>query len=775
VPATRDVRKPQQKRFGGIVIPKHLAIRAVRLALASGACLLLPPWLESAAAQEDMPTQSQGVNSQRATSGTLEEVVVTATKQSETVQNTPVGLTLITSNVIDTLGIKDFADYMQYVPSLQVSSEGGVGLGVPIIRGLYTGPEQTTSTVGVYIDETALTPSSAGFPGTLAMPDPDLADVQEIEVLKGPQGTLYGASTLGGLIRIVTQKPSVTQLSGDVSVTGSAVQGGGDGYGVHGWVSLPLINDELALRVGGFDRQDPGYVDNVKTGQKDVNSARVKGGEATLRFTPTDRLDIDLNASYQDVRNNSLSGVDLEPTTLQPIDGDYNYSAYTNTAIDTSFTIANLTASYRMDAGTISESTSYARYASNQTFDYTPLYGPLLGFVPPLAIFGVLDPKMSKYTEELRFNSRRIGAFSFLAGLFYTFESDAYGAFLDGVNGLTGAPLPAPLDNIISAPSTDHYREYAAYADATWHVTEQWDATVGIRESQNKQTGETTGSGLLAPAGAGAIAYSHSSNNDTTYLATVQWKPNAQLTTYLRAASGYRPGGPQFSPSPNVPDAFGPDTVWDYEAGAKGAWLGGRLSADADVYRMNWRNIQLNALVNGLTVTGNGGNAHSQGVEIQGQFIPVPHLTLGANAAYDQTRIDSISANSTAGAQVGDPLPNTPKWSGALTADYSVPFGQAVGSVGATYSYQGTTQSSFSGVNSYIDARIPSYSVVDVRTGLGWGRYQLTFRVKNLLNRYALSNISLTQLIPGDPFDPIYGSGIPIQPRIFELSLEARF
>lgn len=757
-------------------MPKPLTIRLKRFLLAAVAGLLVPPTLSLAAPQ--MQAGAQGGDdskSQQAEPGTLEEVVVTATKQSETVQNTAVGLTLITSSRIDALGVVDFNDYMVYVPSLQISSEGGVGLGVPIIRGLYTGPEQTTSTVGVYVDEAALTPSSAGFPGTLVMPDPDLADVQEIEVLKGPQGTLYGASTLGGLIRIVTQKPSVTQFSGDASISGSAVQGGGDGYGAHGWVNIPLVDNELALRVGGFDRLDPGYVDNVKTGQTDVNSARVKGGQATLRFTPTERLDIDLNTSYQDIRNNSLSGVDLDSTTLQPIEGEYKYSAYTNTAIDTSFTVTNLTASYRSDAGTITDSTSYARYSSNQTFDYTPLYGPLLGFVPPLAIFGVLDPKMSKYTEELRFNSRQIGAFSFLGGLFYTFESDAYGAFLNGVDGLTGAPLPAPLDNIISAPSTDHYREYAAYADATWHLTKQWDATLGIRESHNRQSGETSGSGLLAPAGAGATAYSNSSNSDTTYLATVQWKPNQELTTYLRAASGYRPGGPQFSPSPNVPDAFGPDTVWDYEAGAKGAWLGGRLAADADVYRMNWRNIQLNALVNGLTVTGNGGNAHSQGVEFQGQFAPVAHLVLGANAAFDQTRIDSISANSTAGAQIGDPLPNTPKWSGALTADYSVPLGAAIGSVGATYSYQGATQSSFSGINSYIDARIPSFSVVSLRTGLGWNRYQLMFRVNNLLNRYALSNISLTQLIPGDPFDPVYGSGIPIQPRTFELSLEAHF
>lgn len=755
-------------------MPTQLTIRLKQLALVGTACLLLPPALAVAAAQDQATAASGNSSSQQAAPATLEEVVVTATKQSATVQNTPVGLTLITSNRIDTLGIQDFNDYMRYVPSLQISSEGGVGLGVPIIRGLYTGEEQTTSTVGVYVDETPFTPSSAGFPGTLVMPDPDLADVQRIEVLKGPQGTLYGASTLGGLIRIVTAKPSLQDFSGDAAVEGSAVQGGGDGYGAHGWVNIPLVANELALRVGGFDRLDPGYVDNVKTGQTDTNTARVKGGQATLRFTPTDRLDVELNASYQDIRNDSLAGVDLNPTTLQPLEGENEYSAFENTNLDTSFVIGNLTASYRTDAGTITNATSYARYSSNQNFDYTPDYGPLFGFTGTEAAFGRLVPQMDKYTEELRFDSNRIGAFNFLGGLFYTYEKDDYGVFLNGVDGLTGAPLPAPFDNLISALTVNHYDEYAVFGDVTWHIADRWDATAGVRESHNTQSGATVSSGLLGSSAAG-LERSQSDNSDTTYLATVQWRPSKSLTTYLRAASGYRPGGPQFSPAPSVPPSFGPDTVWDYEAGAKGVWMGGRLSADADAYRINWRNIQLNALVGGLTVTGNGGNAHSQGVEIQGQLVPVARLVLGANAAYDETRIDSISANSTAGAQIGDPLPDTPRWSGAATADYSFPVFRAKGLVGATYSYHGATMSSFSGVNSYIDTRIPSYSSVGLRTGLNWGRYRVMFRIDNLLNKYALSNISLTQLVPGDPFDPVYGSGVPIQPRTYQLSLEARF
>lgn len=760
--------------MGGIEMPKHLTVRSKQLLLVAVACLLMSPTLALAGARDTANAPGTDDSKLKAAAPvSLEEIVVTATKRSETLQNTPVGLTLITSERIRALGIKDFSDYIQYVPSLQVSSEGGPGLGVPIIRGLYSGPEQTTSTVAIYLGDTPLTPSSAGFPGTLVMPDPNLADVRNIEVLKGPQGTLYGASSLGGLIRIVPAKPSLEHFSGEAGISGSAVDGGGDGYGVHGWVNIPLIGHELALRVSAFDRLVPGFMTNVLTHQDNVNTTREEGGSATLRFAPTDRLDIDFNAFYQDIHNSSLAGADLNTQTLRPLEGKYEYSAFTNTNIDTSFLIGNVTATYRLNAGTLTDSTSYARYNSSQVFDYTTLYGPLLGFVSPDAVFGHIAPRMNKYTEELRFNSDRIGAFSVLGGLFYTYERDTYDFVMNGVDGLNGAPLPVPLFDLLTGDTTNHYDEYAAYADVTWHFARRWDATAGIRESHNSQSGATNGGGLLA-GGAGS-SRSRSANSDTTYLATVKWRPVTDLTTYLRAASGYRPGGPQFSAAAGAPSSFGPDTVWDYEAGAKGAWLGGRLSADGDVYRMNWSNIQLNALVKGLTVTGNGGDARSQGVEFQGQYAPMHGLVLSANAAYDETRIDSVSANSDAGAQVGDPLPNTPKWSGALTADYTVPIGGTVASLGATYHYQGATQSSFSGVNSYIDARIPSYSVVDLRTGLEWGRYRLAFHVNNLLNRYALSNISLTQLVPGDPFDPVYGSGVPIRPRTYQLSLDARF
>jgi iron complex outermembrane recepter protein len=705
----------------------------------------------------------------------LEEIVVTASKRSETIQNVPTALTALTSDTLQKLGINDFQDYLPYVPSLQMASAGAPGQGVMIIRGIYSGFEQTTSTVSYYIDEVPFSPSSAGFPSTLVMPDPDLADVQQVEVLKGPQSTLYGASALGGLIKIVTKKPDLEEYSGDVRLEGTSVDGGGNGGGVRASVNLPLVTDKLALRLAGFDRLDPGYVDNVQTGQSNVNSTRVDGGRATLRFDPTDRLEIDLDGFVQNLHSNGTAEQDLNPTTLQPLEGRYKYAAFFNSNSDTKYDIGNLTVSYRLDVGTITSATSYGHYGNDNSLDYTKIYGPLLGFTGPEAVLSQLFPAMDKTTEELRFNSNRIGPMEVQGGLFYTHERDTYTAILNGVDGLTGTPLPAPFGNIINAPSTDTYDEYAVYGDATWHFIEQADATVGVRQSYTHQDGETSSTGLLAGAAQGVVNQSRSTASDTSYLFTARWRPTDGLSTYIRAASAYRPGGPQFSPSPSVPSSFGPDTVWNYEVGAKGVGLDGRLSADADVYYLKWKDIQLNALVDGLTVTGNGGNAHSEGVEFAGQYKPIAQLVLGANAAYDHTRIDSISATSTAGAVVGDPLPNTPKWSGALTADYSVPVGRVTGKLGASYRYQGSTQSSFSGVNTDIDARIPSYSLVDLRTGLDWKHYSLIFRVNNVTNKYALSNIELLQLVPGDPADPVYGTGVPIQPRTYILSLDMHF
>lgn len=740
------------------------------LSLASGAlsCSVLAAtaaWGQAAPGQAP-PAQPTAVG----------EVVVTASKRAETLKNVPTAITALTSTTLKTLGIDQAADYIRYVPSLEINDAGVAGHGTLIIRGVDSGWEQTTPTVGFYIDNTPFTPSSASSVGSLVMPDPDLADVDRIEVLKGPQATLYGASTLGGLVKIVTKRPDLRQFSGDIQVDGVAVDGGGEGGGVHASANIPVIPGELALRISGFDRFDPGYVDNVLTGDKDVNGTRVYGGRIALRFDPTDRLDIQLNAFLQNLRASGTAQEDLDINTLKPIEGYDEYSAYFDPKLASDYRIYSLDASYRFDLGTLTNTTSYAQYDDDEVYDYTNSYGPLLGLYgvtdPNGAMLGHLIPQMRKVSEELRFNSNRVGPIEWQAGLFYTHEDVSYDAILHGVDGPTGAPLPAPYYDFINALTKATYDEYAAYGDVTWHFTDTLDATAGVRYSGNVQHADAIGSGLLN-GGVTTNNPSSSSDTDVSYLFNVRWRPTTAISLYARAASAYRPGGPQFSPSPGVPSSFGPDTVWSYEGGIKGDWLDHRLSIDADVYYVDWRNIQLNALVDGLTVTGNGGDAHTEGVEFESKFAPIKGLLLGANLAYDQSRIDSISASSTAGAVVGDPLPYTPKWSGSLTADYSFPLiGSATGGLGASYQYQGKRPSSFTDDELNSKVEIPAYSVVDLRARVDWSRYSVVFRVDNVAGDRGLSGVAISRVFPGQVMP---ATGVPIQPRTFRLSLEARF
>jgi iron complex outermembrane recepter protein len=716
------------------------------------------------------------VLAQEASSSTLQEVVVTATKRTETVKEVPGGVTAITGESIQNLGINNFQDYMSYVPSLSINAAGSPGHGTVILRGLNSGWEQTTPTVGFYINDTPFTPSSASSVGALIYPDPDLANVERVEVLKGPQSTLWGASTLGGLIKIVTKRPDLNNFGGDLAVSGMTMDGGGSGYGVRGDVNIPVVQNTLAVRLGGFDRHEPGYVDNVLNGQNHTNSYRVDGGTIDVRWAPTSNLDLQLSGFIQDTKSDDAASETLDPNTLQPLYGKYKYSSFFLSPADTRLALGSLTVNYDTGMGTLTSVTSYAHYDDNQHYDYTASYGilfPAFGITDPnAAMKGTLIPTMKKFTEELRFSSTRLGRFQWLAGLFYTHESVTYDAILNGVLYPDATPLPDPFYNVINALTDATYKEYAAFGDLTFYLTDRLDFTAGMRYSHNDQDSTAISNGLLVPGGSMTTVTS-SSDSDESYLFTLRWRPTDHLSTYVRAASAYRPGGPQFSPNPQVPASFGPDTVWNYEIGAKGQWLDGHLNANIAAYHIDWNNIQLNALVGGLTITGNGGKAESNGAEFDAQFEPIPHLVFGATAAYVKTRMNSVSSDSTAGAVVGDSLPYTPKWAGSLTGDYAFPLANGfTPGVGASWIYQGSRPSSFSDDQLNTKVTIPSYNTLGLRAHLDWKNYSLLLHLDNVTNEHGYETIVFGRIAPGQPFNP---TAVPILPRTIGLTASAHF
>ena len=713
--------------------------------------------------------------------GQLEEIVVTASKRNETLQNVPASITAINSNQIEQLGIESFQDYVDLVPGLSQRDNGSPGFGTIILRGLNTGPNQTTNTSAFYIDDIPFGPSGYFGNGALITPDIDLSDIAQIEVLKGPQGTLYGANSLGGLIRLVTKKPSLSDFSASVGLEGSAVDGGGTAGSVHASLDAPLIEDVLGVRLSAFDRHLPGYTDNVGTGTQNVNDGTSRGGMVSVLAKPVSNLSIEVIGLYQDLNSTGFAWQYDRNGTVVPQYGERQYSNYFNAQSSTQYRAGSAKITYDTQAGSLSATGSYVNIAASQYQDYTATYGPLfVGLLPPNIPAGIQQfstaPDLGKTTAELRFVSKREGPVELIGGLVYTKEvsDQPYDLYAD--NLATGLPLQEPYYVLLDNPSFDEYREYAGYTDLTYYITDQVDFTAGVRRSRNEESVTSIGTGLLYP-GTPYYAAGNFSDDNTNYLATLRWRPTGTFSGYLRAASGYRPGGPQIGAvlPPGAQSFVKPDSVWDYEAGVKGTYFEGLLSANLSVYHINWQDVQLSSTYGGIIFQGNGGSAKVDGAEFELQARPVEHFDVGFSGAYTNARISAISAGTSAtiGAVAGNSLPLTPKATASLLGDYV--FSRVGGiepSVGATVAYRGMTHSSYPGALLNPDIEIPSYATIALRAGIKYRNYVVRLRVDNLLNKNGISSVITNNEYPGQPVPTV---ATIIMPRTLVLELEAYY
>ena len=737
-----------------------------RSALLGLTVLLSASALERVAAQQ--PTE--------AASGTLQEVVVTASKRTQNSQDVPASLTALSSAELATQGVTGFNDYMTLVPSLADFSGGSEGHGAIILRGLNTGYYQTSNTVGYYIDDIPFSATSPLSVGALLTLDPDLSDIDHLEVLKGPQATLYGASTLGGLIKVVTNRPDPNAYSGDVQLGGSTVDGGGSGYDMVGVANIPLIDGSLALRMSGFDRDIPGYMTDVALGTHDRAMSRRQGGRIALRWVVAPNLDIQINTFLQSLYEGGWNYEFINLQTQQPLTGPYTYSSDIDARFHTTYELYNVSINYTAGSlGTLTSSTSYARYHDLEIEDYDQWYGELNAFAPvpvpanadqPL-FFG---PTMSKFTEETRFASNRMGPFEWLAGVFYTRELINYPVELYNVIPPSLTPIPGPDAVSLGVNSPAYYKEYAAFADLTYYISQSLDLTVGGRFSHNEQgvTDYTFGFANTTPVTTGTT-----SDHDWSYLAALTWHLTQSVNTYARVASSYRPGGPELTPEPPF-TAFKPDSLVNYEIGLKADWLDNRLRTNLAVYYMDWKNVQMSFVYNDFDVIANGGKATSKGVEFESQYAPIKNLTLSLNSAYTEAVLNSVSSgvSEATGAVAGNQLPFTPRWAASALADYVMPLNGAMKALfGATYRYQGAKWSDYPLDPNNTGVIIPAYRTLELRTGLTWDRYKLMFRINNVTDSQGFDTIVQQRIFGGNP--PAWAAIIP--PRTYSLMFEAVF
>jgi outer membrane receptor protein involved in Fe transport len=699
---------------------------------------------------------------QKATGGSatsLEEVVVTATKRQESLINVPAAITALSSDTLESLGVQGFQDYLGLVPGLSQRGGGTPGVGTVIIRGLNSGPQQTTATTGYYFDDAPFTANGALSISSFVLPDADLSDVERVEVLKGPQGTLYGASSLGGLIRIQSKRPDLKAFSGNVGVSGVNVDDGSSGYGARGMLNMPLSADRLGLRLSGFYRKEPGFTTNVGTGHVNVNEATIEGGRLSMLAKLSDDADLLITGLYQKIHSDAPGSEDTKTDTLTPLYGEKQFSAYFDPTSDLKIKTAAATLNWKAGPGTLTGTIAYNKYDTLIVTDYTNVYGQYLGLVLPglwptaaAGVKGDLAPASEKISAELRYASERIGNVEFIGGLFYTDEDDLYPVVLSGEFKATGQPLPSILAKILNSSTASTYKESAAFGNLTYYFTDSTDLTLGARYAKNKQDVTTVSSGLIATGGGGTNLF-NSEENSTTYLATLRWRASDNVSYFLRAASGYRPGGPQTANIPN-PVPYSADTVWNYEAGVKLSAMERRMNMSASIYHIDWKDMQLNGLSGGFLLTGNAGKSRVNGAEFELQYLPSERALLGLSMGYTDTEITEISAAASAnlGAVAGDPLPLTAKFTGAATADYFVPISEGTkASFGFTFKYQGDRPSSFSKASLNPNIDIPAYTALDFRMGIDWGRYRVQLQANNVMNEKGYLSAQTNKVYAGQP------------------------
>lgn len=727
------------------------------------------------AAEAEAPVKSDG------------DIIVTASRRSERLIDVPSSITALDGDKMNEIGVRNTTDYLTLVPGVAFRDSGTPGTGTTIIRGLNTGSQQITSTTATYIDDAPFSASGFLSASSLVNPDPDVADIDRIEVLKGPQGTLYGANSLGGLVRIVSKKPDAQAPQAYGRIEATTTKGGDAGYSAQGSLNLPLVADQLALRVNGAYRRAGGFIDDVGRGKENFNWSTVKGGKASLRWTPTRNLTFDLSGMIQAIHNNGSSTQLNASGTLNPLYGRYKYFGRIEIPSDIRYRLATASASYDLGPATIIATGAYSRFTTKILSDYTNSYyafaRPLFPAILPENgnAIGNFSPNMEKWTGEIRVVSKRLGSIEVLAGGFYTHETNVYNTTITALDangvGLPGnRPNGIPNANLVMTRTLSNYEELAGFVNGTFYIVENLDVGGGIRYAHNTQraaTGAITGANTFyAPRARRDFAFS---DNVSTYLATIRYRPTSHISMYLRVASGYRPGGPQTNPAPptGAQTSIRPDTTWNYEGGVKANL--GSFSIDASVYHIDWKDIQLNTLFGGVTLGANGGAAKIDGFEMALGARPGPNTTFSANVGYTDARIDQVDpgVRTSVGAALGDRLPLTPDWTVSLLADQNIPLGNDLkGNVGATLRFRSDLPSSFPGAVTDPSVKIPSVATVDLRASLSFSWFDLQVRAENLLNAYGFTTagtpkLSATQQVPT--------SATVIRPRTLAVSLSSRF
>ena len=723
---------------GPMLVPRYLphVIRLLLISLAAPAAMAqtsTPPASSSASAQPSSSRDEQHV--------TLNEVMVTANRRREPEREVPMHVDTVQAAALQQLGAKNLNDYVSYQPGVFFASAGGTGQGELVMRGVSTG-NQTSPTVSLYIDDVPVGGSTVYAAAATFLFDPALLDLDHIEFLYGPQGTLYGAGSMGGLVKYVTVKPDLSGFSGSVGGDVSNTNRGGTGYSEHASVNLPLVKDKAALRVSVVDQHVTGVYQAVgETPAGGADRTHTRGARVQLEVDPTDKLTLNLTAMAQKVSADGLSMGDFN-LQGQPISGGpYNRALNHREPFTQSLQLYSFHAGYDFDGATVDWITAYQDFTNHSVQDYPDAFLGLLNELGPL--FGLDQPLSSLYvdsqytvhktSQEIRFTSRKNQTLDWLFGVWLNRE-DVWEQY-----ALQGDNLPPPgITPLIAQAVDSRFEEYAGYGDLTWHVQPTLDLTVGARASGNKQTLSNFEDGPFAGSPGGFRE--HMKSQDVTKMITLSWRPTSTGTYYLRASTGYRPGGLQaplqsslLVPNPNATSTFGSDNLESYELGYKGSYLDHHLNVGLDGYDIEWHHMQLYTYTLGNTIIQNAGNARIKGIEMQGSYAEGP-WELAASGTYTDAFTDNGAPQ--LGIQPDARLPYSSRWAGTLSGKYTFILAGTHAYIGAVVRGASHRNAGFDGDTSDPNFKLPGFMFLDLNVGVTLHNgANVDFYVRNVTNR----------------------------------------
>ena len=628
----------------------------------------------------------------------IDEIIVTATKREQSLQDTAMSISAIGGEEIERRGLVGMNDYLRTLPGVSMIDRGAGRNGV-VMRGVTADPQSegffNGPTVGIYLGETPLT-----VRGIFGTADIKMIDLDRVEVLRGPQGTLYGASSLGGTVRNIPNAPNLREFEGSITGGYSTTSGNGSGnHKLEGVINIPLIEDQLAVRIVGYTHENSGFINNTAASDPTSSAAaisfgaenlavdrdgvggdEVDGGRITVLWRPTDSVNATLMHLKQDLLQDGMNEVEVDLDTFDQTRLQLGNIIGGGERLIGNIEVTNLELEIDLGWASLLSSSSWMEGESDRIRDLGIFFGDA-----PIPQANLFDTEA--FVEELRLTSSLDGPLQFIAGYFYSDSEvidkidifwggdDADDNFLDVGNFVL-------LDGV----DTSVVEQSAFFGEVSYAFNNELTLTVGARifdyETEDGslwQPGYFTGGGLVNSLEKGE-------DDGTSYKVNLSYLPSENSTFYFNWAEGFRLGK-AFVPLPastcdldddgildgtNAPidlNLVGPDTIESFEIGGKLTLSDGKLVVNSSVYRNNWDDIPVNVIGTcALSIIANAGKAVTQGFEVESSFYATPNLKLNIGASYIDAKLveDAISL----GGSDGDRLPGSPDKTFNLGLEY---------------------------------------------------------------------------------------------------------